>query len=372
MHQCVIAPSPASDWQQVPLITGLARQVSGTLFRKHILNRGTLLHPTTKEPIMIDDEFVASLKRNFDSGVADIVQVPLANDKNEHVESPDANLGEVVGIEDDSSSGKVYALVDARMNPERFGKTYLGASAFMHLNYPDSATGEPVGPTLLHVAVTNRPYVTGLDPYEAVAAAAERFSDPVVLSVPEKEGAVPRTVEEILAELKEQHGVDVAALRTELAAAQERLTGVEDTRELAERIATTLQTSGSEVKLSSDPSKVTTADLVTAVAELVQTNVALSNSRDEASERIAALENRNLEQEIDGYVAAGRIVPAQRDDYLKLAGADREMFDRLLPKDAVVALNVESGQAPRISEHQSRQVDVDAEVTRYTAMLNGS
>lgn len=372
MHQCVIAPSPASDWQRASLITGLAREVSGTLFRKHILNRGTLLHPKTKEPITIDDAFVTSLKRNFESGVADIVQVPLANDKNEHVESPDANLGEVVGIEDDPSTGKVYALVDARMNPEKFGKTYLGASAFLHLNYPDSMSGEAVGPTLLHVAVTNRPYVTGLDPYEAVAAAAEQFSDPVVLSVPEKEGAVPRTVDEILAELKDQHGVDVAALRTELATAQERLAEDDDARELAERIATTLQTSGSEVKLSSDSAKVSSSDLVTAVAELVQSNVALANTCDEAADRISALERRNLEQEIDGYVAAGRIVPVHRDDYVELASSNRDMFDRLLPKEPVVALNAEVGQGPRHEEHQTRQLDVDSEVARLTAMLNGS
>lgn len=388
--QCVIAPSPAADWERALPLVGLARTVSGTLFRKHILSRGKFRHPNTGEDITVDDSFVNSLKQNFTSGVCPIVQVPLANDKNEHVECPEANLGEVVGVEDDPTTGKIYALVDARKDAENFGKTYLGASAFMHLDYEDTKTGGRVGPTLLHVAVTNRPYMTDLDPYEAVAAAAERFSDPAIMEMvvaasSAQEGVVPRTLEEILAELKTEHEIDVLALqatagsveglRTELETAQDRASAAEDEQALAAQIAATLRGSGSEVKLTSETPNdtgVSNADLVSAVAELAQHNVVLSNSRDEATARIVALERRNVEREIDGYVSEGRILPAKREVYLTMAMDHRELFEQVLPAEPLVALNAESGQAPRGDEHQAREVDVEAEVTRLAAQLSAS
>ncbi len=371
MPECVIAPSPSSDWQRASHVVGLARKVSGTLFRKHILNRGNLIHPATGENITINDAFVASLKRNFANGVGDIVQVPLANDKNEHVESPAANLGEVVGVEDDPASGKIYALVDARKDAENFGQTYLGASAFMHLDYPDTKTGKKVGPTLLHVAVTNRPYVTGLDPYEAVAAAAESFTDPAVMEL-SQEGTVPRTLDEVMSELKNDHGVDVEALRSQLSSAQQRLQAAEDETsdvDLAQQIAATLRNTGSEVALSGSAEDVSNADLVSAVSELAQRNVSLSNSRDEANDRIAALERRNTEREIDGYIEEGRILPSKREVFLSMAMEHRDMFDEVLPSEPVVALNREQGQSPRGDEHRSREVDVESEIARLSGQL---
>ena len=372
-HECVIVPSPSSDWQRVSQLVGLARSVSGKLFRKHILTRGNLIHPATGENICIDDDFVDTMKANFTSGVCPIVQVPLANDKNEHVESPAANLGEVVGVEDDPTTGKLYALVDARKDVENFGKTYLGASAFFHLNYPDTKTGDLVGPTLLHVAVTNRPYVTDLDGYEAVAAAAEPFTDPAVmeLSGQSLEGNVPRSLEEVLAELKTDHDVDVDGLRTELATAQEKVTTSTADTTLAEQIAATLKSTGTEVKLTNS-AEVSSADLVSAVAELAQNNVALSSARDGDADRIQALERRNTEAEIDGYIAEGRIVPAKREVFLSMAIDHREMFEQVLPAEPIVALSHELGQSPRGDEHRERTLDVDAEVARLAASLNGS
>jgi hypothetical protein len=118
-----------------------------------------------------------ALKRNFDTRAAtDIVQVPLANDKNEHTENPSRNIGVVTGLEREGS--KVYALIDARDAEAagKLGKTLLGASAMLHLNATDNRTGGKVGPALYHVAVTNRPYVVDLEPYaEVVAATAEAY-----------------------------------------------------------------------------------------------------------------------------------------------------------------------------------------------------
>ncbi len=77
----------------------LARTKQGRLFRKHLLNLGKLRHPATGRVINVDKEFYDTMKRNFDAGVCDIVQVPLANGKNEHSEDPERKIGEVVEIE---------------------------------------------------------------------------------------------------------------------------------------------------------------------------------------------------------------------------------------------------------------------------------
>src|ERR1700742_4725272 len=138
--RCIV-PAPGGDTfapvADVPVALARSRRVQGKLFEKHILNMGTLLHPKTGQKIHIDDAFVATMQDNFTKGYCDIVQVPLANDDNKHVETPAANLGEVVGIKE--RDGKVYALIDARQDADKFGKTYLGASAYLSTNYTDSA-----------------------------------------------------------------------------------------------------------------------------------------------------------------------------------------------------------------------------------------
>jgi hypothetical protein len=373
---CVVAPSPEADWTAVDTPVELSRQVQGKVYRKHILNRGSLLHPLTGTKIDIDDDFISHLKTNFTNNVCDIVQVPLANDKNEHVENPAANLGEVIGIEDDKSSGKIYALVDARKHAEDFGKTLLGASAFFHLNYKDSKTHKHVGPTLLHVAVTNRPYVTGLDPYEpVVAASAEYLGEPALVQMSghvDQEGAMARSLEEVLAELRTDHNVDVDALRTELSAAKSEATTAEEKAKAAEtqlndtttKLTAALKGSEEGAKLSS--SDVSSEDVVNAVAELAQRNVALSAAQEVAGDRIAALEKRNVEVEIDGLISEGKILPAKRDVYLTMALSHREMFDQIVPDAPVVALSQEKGTAPRADEHRGREIDVEAELARLT------
>jgi hypothetical protein len=82
-----VFPSQGDDWVE------LARVKGGRLFEKHILNKGTLRHPVTGTKIEIDDNFISTMKKNFFNNVADIVQVPLADDKNQHSEDPDRNVG---------------------------------------------------------------------------------------------------------------------------------------------------------------------------------------------------------------------------------------------------------------------------------------
>ena len=367
----VIIPCDAEDYVE------LARTKTGRVFRKHLLNLGNLRHPVTGKAITIDDTFANTLKANFDNGVCDIVQIPLANDKNEHTEDPDRNIGEVIGVEVKDS--KLYGILDVRdkERAEKVGKTLLGASAMLHLDYTDTKTGKKVGPTLLHACVTNRPYVTGLEDYEEIVTATSDKAEGAVLLLTEdtepeppatEEKAMPEpsaspatqdapataTLEELLTTLKSDHGIDVGALQ---AKAAETVAAAALSKTLVDALAT-----AGVVSLSNtdDPDKVSTEDIVGAVAELASNNVTLSN-------RVQGLEKVGAERDVDALVQAGRIMPAERDARVELKLTNPTMFDRLLPAEPIIKLNNETGITP--PDDEAHQKNVDEEIARLSALL---
>ena len=363
--RCIVpAPAGSGTFQpvaDVPVALARSRRVMGKLFEKHILNMGDLLHPKTGEKIRVDDTFVATMQDNFAKGYCDIVQLPLANDDNKHVETPAANLGEVVGIR--KRDGKVYALLDARQDADKFGKTYLGASAFLSTNYTDSATGNKVGPTLLHVAVTNRPYVTGLEDYREVLAASADSTGEVVVLTAAPEETVPMTKDELLAQLKNEHGIDVAALQAAAAqppAAEAAALSAEFMTALPAAIATALKDSGA-VQLSADPGQVSLSDVTAAVVELATDNRGLR-------ETVTGLQRQAAETEVDGYIGAGRLLPKTRDAAIEMALSRRDDLDAILapPDRPYVKLDQQVGLSGPDGE-QRHEEDIDAEVARLTA-----
>jgi hypothetical protein len=361
--ELVIVPSDGDGY------IGLARHRTGKLFRKHLLSKGALRHPKTGELIDIDDEFLNKLKTNFENRVCPIVQVPLANKNNEHSEEPDRNIGEVVDLE--ITDGKAYAVIDIR-DPEhaaRMGKTYLGASAMLSLDYADTKTGKNVGPTLLHSCVTNRPYVTDLDDYEEIVAAtsdsaheaAVLLTETNVIEKASKETEMPPeqentetvaepTLEELLTTLKTKHNIDVTALQAQQNDAAQQA-------QLSRTIVDALTNAGI-VKLTNDDS-IDTKTAATAVQELATNNITLSH-------RVQSLEKREAEHAVDGLISEGRVLPAQRDVMVEMKLSYPAMFDKVVPAQSIVKLTNEIGvNAPN---DQSHKVDIDAEIKRYADM----
>jgi hypothetical protein len=357
LRYIVPAPGGSTTFEpvaDVPVALARSRQVQGKLFEKHILNMGDLIHPVTGEKIRIDNAFVASMQDNFAKGVCDIVQLPLANDSNKHVENPGANLGEVMGIT--ARGKKIYALVDARQDAEKFGKTYLGASAYLSTNYTDSSTGKKAGPTLLHVAVTNRPYVTGLDDYKEVLAAAADSPGEVVVLTAAPEETVPLTREELLAVLKSEHGIDIAALQ--MAATVAPL--APDTAGLTASVVQALKDAGM-VQLTADPGEVSLSDVTGAIVELAADNKTLHSTVDEL--KLAAATT-----EVEGYIDAGRLLPKTRDTAIQMALSRRDELDTILaPEDRpYVKLSAQKGIGGPDGE-QKHEEDIDGEVARLAA-----
>lgn len=339
--ELVIIPAPRSAEGYVEL----SRTRLGKLYRKHILNLGELKYEG--KTYKLDDDWYARLKDNFNSGVADIVQVPLANDANQHSEDPSRNLGEVVDIE--RQGNKVYAVIDARKQADDFGKTLLGASAFLHMNYTDTSTQKRVGPALLHVAVTNRPYITKLEPYqEIVAASADGTGEVLVLA--SEEEPVSMTREELLAALKAEHGIDVEALQSQ--AAQRT-----DAAALTAAITSALQDTGT-VKLTGDGLDAET--ISGAIVELANDNKGLRES-------VTRLERNAAETEVDGYIAAGRLLPKTKATAVELALSNRDALDAILaPADQPYVRLAHQEGAPAPDGEEKHNMNIDDEIARLT------
>lgn len=353
MQDYVAIQAPRDSEGFIPL----TRSQKGRLFKKQILPMdGSFTHPMNKsKKIHVDRAFAETLRQNFRAGVCDIVQVPLANDANQHVEDPLRNIGEVVDVTYDDKG--VYAIFDARKHADDVGSTLLGASALMHLDYEDTKTGERKGPTLLHMAITNRPYITNLEDFEEiVAASAGGAADtpgaaPVVMIPATDTEEDHMDLDQMLAVLKDEHGIDVLSLQERAnAGSQELVTALSN-------VVTDATGKAAE--------GVTLKDVTDAVIEMAEERVALSAQVADLVAANEALALKEATAEVEALIKAGRILPKSKETMIALSRTDRESFEALLPEEAIVALSedgIQTHDAPAVSEDMQKNIARLAEI----------
>lgn len=351
----------------------LARTPRGKLFRKQILRRGTLKYPgVSGGKIVVDDTFLTTMLGNYEAGVCPIVQVPLADKDNHHTEAPERNIGEVVGLE--ITPEGLDAIVDIRKHGDDVGKTILGASAQFAMDYTDTKTGEKVGPTLLHVCATNRPFVTDLNDFgEIVAASADDLGEPTLLTLEQDKitGDPAVTIEELIAKLKTEDAAGNAALITSLEKTvadaakvpdlETKATEAEDQGKVLAALTSALETAGI-VKLSAGADgKPDASQVAGAVAQLAVDHKA-------TQDQVAELVKLSAGREVDDLIQAGRILPAQKEAMVSLAMTDRKTFEAIVPEKPVVNLT-EAGvtTAPVPGKESEDAALVELEIARLTA-----
>jgi hypothetical protein len=306
----------------------LSRKPSGRVFRKQILHYGDLHYGG--QTVKIDENFVDTLVANFSNNVCDIVQAPKAGDKNEHTENPDRNVGEVIAVHKNAKGA--YVDIDVRTDDaDKMGKTLLGASAMLHMDYTDTRSNKRVGPTLLHTAITNRPYVTGLDGFEEIIAASasgEGIETVVLTSTPIQEEAMTR--EEHIAALKAD-GLDVADLQRR----------ADEGVALSNAVRTNFTEFGL-IQLSNgeEASPAEIVGLVTAAGSKI---VELTGTIDTMNEEAAKL---SATAAVDELVAAGKVLPKDKDHYVELKLTQPDLFEKFVPEKPIVELSAEGGTSP--------------------------
>lgn len=346
--------TPGTDSGFIPL----SRTKTGRLVKKEILRTGKLNYPGIRGgSVQLTGDMFDKIVENFNSKVCDIVQFPLADASNSHSEDPLRNGGEVVQLERKGDS--LYAYIDVR-KPEVVdgivNKTILGASAMLALNYTDTRTGKPAGPTLLHVAGTNRPHVLELDDFEVIAASVDSKGEAVLLTAPtdNKETTSMTTKDEAIAYLRSEHDIDVDALMSQSEANA-------NVAELSAKLTEALDSTGI-IKLSSGETA-SAEDLVLAVSQLAEDKVELSNRIEtlELSSRQAA-----AQAEVDKLISEGFVPEAKRDAYVELRLSNEETFKALIPEQPILRLSGETQSIVQLD--QTPNETVEAEIARLSAL----
>lgn len=168
---------------------------------------------------------------------------------------------------------------------------------------------------------------------------------------------MPLTREELLAALKNEHGIDVAALQAAAAAPP-----APDAAALSSALVNALTEAGVVQLTKGDTgSEVSLSDVTAAVVELAADNKNLRGS-------VAALERQAAVTEVEGYIAAGRLLPKTHDTAVELALSNRDALEAILaPENSpYVQLSRQEGVGGADGEQRQEQ-DIDAEVARLTA-----
>jgi hypothetical protein len=354
-----IAPAP-SDSDEFIELSG--KKSNYRVFRKHILNFGQLHYEG--KTIDVDEDFYAHLSENLKNGVC-VPSVPKVNGKNQHVEDPDNNIGRVIGLS--RRGDKIYADFEAR-DPDaakKLGdtKTYLGASAFFSTNYTDRRSNKRVGPTLLHVAVTNRPYVTALEDYEEVylSEVVDSSGEAVLLTATPKENR-KMTRDELFAALKADYDIDVPELQVRADDAEKR---AESAVALSAQIYSDL-VDAELVALSDSDDAPTYEDIKTAIDTAREERVALSAQIAEMNEAQARSEaDAKVQKLIDGAF----ITEDKREVYVKLAMTDNETYEALVPEEALVKLSEDGTSTDTAPAPEGEEAVTESELARILGHL---
>lgn len=162
---------------------------NGTIYRKQLVKFGEWENPDypwfSDDPKMtLDEDWGNRIKENFDAGnLGSKVPVPL-----NHTDDVKANTGELVGVEVVAGDGLYGSLEirDAETTEGLDNGLIFDVSISFVWDLVRQDNGKHYGPTLLHVALVNTPYLIGMSAFEKVGAALSKLNKsfkPVGLSL---------------------------------------------------------------------------------------------------------------------------------------------------------------------------------------------
>jgi phage I-like protein len=249
-----------------------------------------------------------------------------------------------------------------------------GGSALINLNHSDHESGEEHGPTLIHWALTNAPYIKGLAPYEEVALGEEEGAT-TFIALNDEEGGSVNPIEQALEALKDASDEDI---RKALADSRPGVLdsgdegGDEPTAEqLAEakeegrkEVMAALSEKGIEVVIDEGAKGDETKVDVSKSPEFVKLSEEFETFRKERDQEKA-------ESVVDKAIEDGKVLPSQKEALVEVAlsegGMDR--LAKLIPEKAIVDLK-ERGVDPSKETVELSEEDIDGEADRYLAYLS--
>lgn len=324
----------------------------GSIYHKQVVKFGVWENPDypwfSDDPKMtLDKAWAEQIVENFEAGsLGSPVPVPL-----NHTDDVKANAGEVVGltIKEDG----LYADIEVR-DPETADKLDKGLIFDVSISFVWDLVrqddGKHYGPTLLHVALVNTPYLIGMTAFEKVGEALSKFSKsfkPVGLSL-DNGGAIMLSrnkikelakVEDSTIKNEKEFDVTVKVTRDgeeveEVVKAGEEIVVPTDQ---AEAVTTQIEeaeapTEDEDTSKSEDDDTSTEDDDASKTGEEEDTSKksdeedSEEEDEDDESDKDKALAKAKLKnseyavkERYEALLSAGKVVPAQKDKILGLA-----------------------------------------------------
>jgi HK97 family phage prohead protease len=333
-------------------------------FKKQILKYGKWYHWGADNGVLnITESVIDNIVKNFNKKTLENVYVPLT-----HTDDPSKNTGEVIKLEKTSTGlDAVIEIRDDSIAEKIKNKLIKFVSASLDPNYKNKKTNEFVGATLRHVALVTEPYLKGMGQFVALSDGETR---PIIQLDNEEPNPynILKSINERLEKLenKLEKNMEIKETKPEVEVKETKTNEVkvEETK-TEEKIETkeekTIETKIEPKEISIEEAKST---YKTCVADAMKEGMAMpdaikkcksdikenfiinfsedtseESSEEDESEKESEKKNKesekqdvdlaDAEKEYDGYLKVGKIVPAQKDAFIKLftSGKKIELSD---------------------------------------------
>lgn len=317
-------------------------QLSGskTLFKKQLIRFGEWIDPIYPDEVMrIDRVFLEQILRNFQANIPGRIPVPLT-----HTNDPEKNTGELVDlmIEGDGTSLEdgLYGILEIRRDEtaeDIRNELIFDVSISFSGNYVDTESGAQYGPTLLHVALVNNPYIKKMGGFTSLSEELKKFfgADMQVRSLSEtakkKEPVMTKVKNDREFPVVLSYQVDGTDMETELKPGEE-LELAEDqveavTKQLSEAEAPESQDEegageGEDAEADNDAEGETEDEQNDEGEEdtnLSETDRELHEARRELAEMRAEKRQKEIDNLYSEALKSGKVVPAQEAAFRDLA-----------------------------------------------------
>jgi hypothetical protein len=320
---------------------------NGSVYRKQLVKFGVWENPDypwfSDDPKMtLDEAWAEQIVENFNAGnLGSKVPVPL-----NHTDDVKANTGELVGLEIVAGDGLYGDLEirDAETIESLDNGLIFDVSISFVWDLVRQDDGKHYGPTLLHVALVNTPYLIGMNAFEKVGATLSKLSKsfkPVGLSL-DNGGAImlSRTKIKELAKVEEStikndKDFDVTVTYKDgdedkevvVKAGEEVVVPTEVAEDVTKQIADATKSEDEDDSSNSDDdSSNDDANSDDSNSDSNDDDSSEEEDEDEEADKDKALAKANLqvatlsvEKRYGELLSAGKVIPAQKDKILGLA-----------------------------------------------------
>lgn len=322
-------------------------KVSATVYRKQLVKFGSWVDPIyPSRKMVLDEKWAQKVVDNFSAKVIDKVPVP----KN-HTNDVAANTGELIGLEIVKGDG-LYGLMeitdkDTQLSIDE-GRTFNVSISFDR-DYVDTKDGAKHGPVLLHVALVNNPYLKGLSSFEKVKSTIKQMSEALapahtasVIMLSESKSkelnAMLVTLKngktyKVTIKVKGDDGVEVEKVlepgeevQVPKDQAEDITKSIEDATDPDEKQETDEEKKAREEQEEADRKKQEEEDAKKTPEQLEQErkDAEAAEDKKELSELRKKDRVTNFERKYEKLLAEGKIVPAQKAQFMSFAEIENQ------------------------------------------------